>query len=315
MEIGGYIEFEHFKGLMLHENSIKLNCGRNALAYLIEIKQIKKIAMPMFMCDSCDEILEKYNLRVKYYSIESDFKPREIHLEEDEWIYVVNFYGQLSNEYLACLKEKYDRLIVDNSQAYFQMPLKEVDTFYSCRKFFGVSDGAILYTNKFLERELPIDESYNRMVFLFGRFERSASEFYNEYVKNNQMFCGEPIKKMSKITENILHGIDYDEVRKKRFNNFMYLHSKLHTINKLDLICPDGAFMYPLYVDNGSEIRKIMQDNKIYIPILWPSVLKRCNDNDLEYDMAKNILPLPVDQRYDEIVLSKIIKLLNKIKM
>lgn len=27
-EIGGYIEFEHFHGLMLHEDGIKLDCGR-----------------------------------------------------------------------------------------------------------------------------------------------------------------------------------------------------------------------------------------------------------------------------------------------
>ena len=35
-EIGGYIEFEYFHGKEYHENAIKLNCGRNCLAYLIE---------------------------------------------------------------------------------------------------------------------------------------------------------------------------------------------------------------------------------------------------------------------------------------
>lgn len=38
MEIGGYIEFERYKRKMLHEGAIKLNCGRNALSYLIEAK-------------------------------------------------------------------------------------------------------------------------------------------------------------------------------------------------------------------------------------------------------------------------------------
>lgn len=58
--------------------------------------------------------------------------------------------------------------------------------------------------------------------------------------------------------------------------------------------------MYPLYIPNGLQIRKKLQKEKIYIPILWPNVLKDCNRYDLEYKMACNILPLPIDQRYTE---------------
>lgn len=299
MEIGGYIEFEHYNRSMLHESAIKLNCGRNALAYLIEVKRIKKLLVPYFMCDSIDAVLNKYNVQVRFYSIGLDFKPKEnIVLQADEWLYVVNFYGQLTNEYLASLKEKYCRLIADNAQAYFQVPVDRVDTLYTCRKFFGVADGAILYTDKLLERELPIDESFDRMRFLLGRFERAASEFYSEYVSNNHLFNEEPIKRMSKLTENLLRGIDYEEVKQKRTENFTYLHSRLKEVNKLQLVCPDGAFMYPLYTENGAEIRKKLQDKKIYIPTLWPAVFNRCKETGLEYDMAKNILPLPIDQRY-----------------
>ena len=56
--------------------------------------------------------------------------------------------------------------------------------------------------------------------------------------------------------------------------------------------------MYPLHVENGAELRKELQKEKIYIPTLWPAVLDICREGELEYDMAKNILPLPVDQRY-----------------
>ena len=42
-EIGGYIELETFRGRMLHEEATKLNCGRNALAYLCEAKKIEKL--------------------------------------------------------------------------------------------------------------------------------------------------------------------------------------------------------------------------------------------------------------------------------
>lgn len=293
-EIGGYIELDTYTGFMLHDDGIKLNCGRKALEYLIKTNEIKNILMPKFMCDSCEKVLRENSVTVRYYSIGLDFKPIEIIQSEEEWLYIVNYYGQLSNNYIKTFGEK---IILDNTQAYFQSPIAGVKTIYSCRKYFGVPDGAILYTKE-VPKDLPRDESFERMRFLLGRFERSAEEFYAEYVENNALFDYEPIKRMSKLTENLLHGIDYEKVRNARTENFKYLNDNLSSVNRLKLNVPDGAFMYPLYLENGTEVRKRLQMQKVYIPTLWPSVFEVCKESDLEYDMAKNILPLPVDQRY-----------------
>lgn len=298
-EIGGYIGFEEYAGEMLHENAIKLNCGRNALAYLVEAKHIKKIAIPKLMCISCQEILNHYNVKISYYSIGFDFKPENIEFEEDEWIYIVNYYGQISNEDILYLKEKYKNIIVDNVQAYFQMPLEGIDTIYSCRKFFGVADGAILYTDVKLERVLLQDESFERMHFLLGRFERTASEFHLEYVANDELFTKESIKLMSKLTENLLRSINYEEIKKRRTENFTYLHEHLKQKNKLHIVIPEGAFMYPLHMDNGIFIKKQLHQNNIYVPTLWPNILESYEEDSIEYNMAANIVPLPIDQRYD----------------
>lgn len=311
MDIGGYIEFEKYNGPMLHDNGIKLNCGRNAFAYLIEAKNITKITMPKFMCNSCESVLQEYNVSIRYYSINTDFKPIKLDLEEDEWLYLVNFYGQLSEEYIKNIAAKYRRVIVDNAQGYFQKPIEGIDTLYTCRKFFGVADGAILYTDKLLDRELLQDESFERMHFLMGRYERTASEFYSEYVDNNSFFATQTIKTMSKLTENLLHSIDYNEVKYKRKENFIFLHEQLESMNKLNLLIPEGPFMYPLHVENGAEYRTELQKQKIYIPMLWPAVLTRSTESDVEYDMAKNILPLPIDQRYG---IEEMKYIINKIK-
>lgn len=293
-EIGGYIELDRFTGNMLYDDGIKLNCGRNALEYLIITKDIRKMFVPKFMCNSNDEVLKKHDIEVKYFSIGLDFKPVLENRNDDEWLYLVNYYGQLSNEYIQTLGKN---VIVDNAQAYFQEPIEGYDTAYACRKFFGVSDGSILFTDRIIDN-LPQDESHSRMGFLLGRFERPANEFYQEYVNNNERFFDEPLKRMSKLTENLLHAIDYKFVKNRRTENFEYLHRKLKTVNKLDLTIPEGAFMYPLYIDNGDAVRRKLQSIKIYIPTLWPDVFNLCETGELEYDMAKNILPLPVDQRY-----------------
>lgn len=298
MEIGGYIELDKYTLPMLHDGAVALNCARNALWYLCKAKNIKKIVGSKFLCSSVSDVCRRAGVELRYYSINADFMPEAVVPAPGEWIYLVNYYGQLDNEVIARLKDKYERIIVDNAQSYFQPPVLKTDTIYTCRKFFGVSDGAFLYTDKLLEGDIPQDESFERMRFLLGRFERTASEFYGEYVRNNESFSDEPIKKMSSLTENLLHGIDYEKVKQRRTENFRQLHNAFKDINRLELTVPEGAFMYPLYLDNGAIIRKKLQKEKIYIPILWTDVFNICGEGELEYDMAENILPLPVDQRY-----------------
>lgn len=298
-EIGGYIELDTYSQPMLHDGAIALNCGRNALAYLIEAKNIKKIYIPRFLCDSVRNVCKKKGVVVEYYSVGVDLLPSNLPGEIDGWLYLVNYYGQLQNGTIKEFAEKYKDIIVDNVQAYFQMPVEGVATIYTCRKFFGVADGAFLYTDTILKENLPQDESYNRMGFLLGRFERGASEFYQEYVKNNDLFDDESIKMMSKLTYNLLHAIDYEKVKKQRTDNFAVLHNAFKNINKLTLDIPEGAFMYPLYVENGAEVRKRLHQLKIYIPTLWADTFDVCDKDDVECRMAQNILPLPCDQRYN----------------
>lgn len=298
-EIGGYIELETFRGRMLHEEATKLNCGRNALAYLCEAKKIEKLYLPYFLCSSVLDVCEKLGVPFEFYHVDETFMPQfPQKLGENEWLYIVNYYGQLSNETLKRWKDQYGRIIVDNAQSYFQLPVEGVDTLYTCRKFFGVADGAFLYTDVRLERELQQDESFERMHFLLGRYERSANEFYAEYAANNKLFAGEPVKMMSKLTQNLLHGVDYDFVCARRTQNFVFLHKQLGGINKLSLNVPQGSFMYPLWIENGAAVRKKLQAEKIYIPTLWPNVLQQLQETAVEYQLAADILPLPVDQRY-----------------
>lgn len=307
-EIGGYIELDAYSGKEYHSKAVALNCGRNALIYLIQIKQIQTIYMPYFICSSVTDACKKYGVQLKYYHIDLDFRPilKEM-LESNAWLYLVNYYGQINDSEILDYKQQYDRIIIDNAQAFFRTPVHNVDTLYTCRKFFGVPDGAYLYTDT-IGDELEQDYSYERMHFLLGRFEKDANEFYAEYAENNQSFRNEPVKSMSKLTHNLLRAVDYKHIADARTQNFTTLHRILGDKNKLNLNTPYGAFMYPLYLENGTEIRKQLQNKKIYIPTLWPDVFDICTESEVEYRMAENILPLPIDQRYNEAEMSCIVE-------
>lgn len=297
-EIGGYLELEVNRGYMLHEEGILLNCGRNALAYLLRFRKIKRIWLPYFLCDSVFNVCKQHKVEVRYYHIDERWIPQIDHVDGSDWLYIVNYYGQIYKNQLMDLVKLYNRVIIDNAQAYFEEPLPDVDTLYTCRKFFGVSDGAILFTSIRIEEDIPIDESYNRMHFVLGRFERCASDFYQEASNNNEIFDNEPIKRMSKLTRNILHGVDYQLVRTRRTENFRFLNERLKSINNLKVKNVEGAFMYPLMIEDAQKVKKMLLEHKIYIPTLWPNVVNDLPHDWWEWKLANNVLPLPCDQRY-----------------
>ena len=304
-EIGGYFELETFHGTQYHKNAIALNCGRGCIRYLAELRRIKKIWIPDYICDSVPNTFRKSGAEVKTYEINKSFLPvYNFEVKDDEWMLLNDYYGQLKENDIAYAKDfSKSRLICDENQGFFRRPHEGVDTFYSCRKWFGVADGGFLITGDGarLDRELPKDKSHNRMSFVLGRYEASAQEFYREATKNNAFFDEEPSKQMSMITENLLRAIDYDAVMKRRKEHWDYLDNEFCSINQLKLHKPYVSFMYPLLLKSGydaCDIRKKLAEKGIYIPLLWPCVSDKTDEKSFANKYAKNILPLPVDQRY-----------------
>ena len=297
-EIGGYFELEQFTNREYYPDLIAVNNARNALLFLIRARKIKKIHLPFFLCDSVSSLCKREGVCFEYYHIERNFLPCfEKELQDGEWLYVVNYYGQIAESAIVELKKRYDRVIFDNVQAFFARPIRGIDTLYSCRKFFGVPDGGYLSTTAEIDEEVPTDTSGDRMKHLLGRFEGSASDYYADFKANDHSFVELPLRYMSKLTHNILGAIDYDQTIQKRNQNWAYLHSALGARNPLSLRYTDGPYAYPFYCENGSSIKKKLAEKKIFVATLWPNVFD-VDGCDLEKDYAANILPLPCDQRY-----------------
>ncbi len=308
-EYGGYIELDEYSGEEYYPEAWALNSGRAALRLFIRLKKIRKIYLPAFCCDTVREACAAEGILWEYYSVDKDFRP--CLSEEDagnDWVCLVNFYGVFDDGDMQALMQQYPRLIVDYTHAFFQQPLKGMNVLYSCRKFFGVPDGAYLILGEGegekIYETLPQDLSFERMHFLLGRFEAGASPFYQEYAQNNDFFANEPIKRMSKLTHNLLRAIDYPRVCGQRTENFAFLHRQLKEKNVLNLPpAIEGAYAYPFWFNgdkiSGKEIRRRLIAQQIYIPMLWPEVCSLEEASPLERQMTENILPLPVDQRYN----------------
>ena len=298
-EIGGYFGLEQLKSNEYYKDLIPLNNGRNALLYLLKARGINKIYIPYYLVNAVRDICFINGYKFELYKIDEEFMPIfNKSLADEEYLFVVNYFGQLINEKVPELKHRFGQIILDNVQAFFQKPLDGIDTIYSAYKYFGVPDGAYLSTDVTLSEDLEVDISKDRMIHILGRYEGTASDYYHRFQEHEVSFYYEPLKFMSKLTHNILGAIDYNRVCRIRNENYAYLESKLGRLNKLSLIAPKGAFVYPFYMNNGIEIKKLLVQKKIYIPTLWPNVLDDTPKDSVEYDYAANILPLPCDQRY-----------------
>lgn len=314
-EIGGYFGLDDFDGKEYHQGLIAVNNARNALVYLLRARRIKKLFIPYFLCDSVSSVCDREGCVYEYYHIDNELKPIfKRKLEKSEYLYVVNYYGQLTDEYVISLKEKHERIILDNVQAFFDHPIVGIDTVYSCRKFFGVPDGGYVATDEALNENLKQDVSMERMRHVLGRYEgECANEYYADFKENDRSFIKLELRSMSKLTHNILRAIDYETVKKNREDNFIFLHEYLKDTNGISVRCPQGPYAYPFYCKDGMKVKKSLAENKIFVATLWPNVLHM--DGSLEKDFAENILPLPCDQRYDrkdmEIIIAEVLKCIN----
>lgn len=313
-EIGGYFQLDELIKRPYHRNMIELNTGRNALIYLVKAKKITKVYLPFYLCESVYKILNKNFISYDFYNIDRNFHPIfENKLKKNEYLYIANYFGQLTNKKIISLNNKYRKqIIVDNTQAFFQLPAPGVDTIYSSRKYFGVPDGAYLSTDSKIDEVLEIDYSSSRMSHILGRYEGKASDYYDKFRENDKSFIDLPLKKMSNLTHNLLGAIDYEFVIKSRTKNYEFLHENMALKNKLGLIVPYGPYSYPYHIENGIFIRKKLAEKKIYVPTLWPNVLRIKDEKSIEYDYAANILPLPCDQRYTIEDMKEIVKELRK---
>lgn len=315
-EIGGYFELGPLRQTgEYYPNAVALNTARNALVYLVRAKDIKKLYLPRFLCDSVSNVCIREGIPYEEYAIGVDWLPKELPAMEDgNWLYLVNYYDQLSDEQILSVKKQYSNLILDHVQAFFHRPPEGIDTIYSCRKYFGVPDGAYLVTDAVLNEPLEPDVSMDRVRHLLGRLEgQSASDYYSDFKHNDASFKELELRAMSNLTHTLLGAIDYETAKHKREVNFTLLSERLGTKNMLKLTAPLGPYAYPFYYEHGTEIKKQLAQKKIFVPTFWPNVLSL--NSTLEQNYAANILPLPCDQRYSaqdmERVVEEVLKCIN----
>lgn len=307
--IGGYFELELPNLQEFHSNAIALNSGRTCLEYVLKCRKYSKIYVPYFTCDSALEPIIKLNIPYEFYHIDKKYHIIDsITLLDSEALMYTNYWG-MQSEYCWELSHKYgQQLILDYTQAFYAKPIPGVDTFYSCRKFFGVPDGGYLYTDKKADFPIEQDVSYTRISSLVKRIDLTPEDGYEDFRSCSLTFHNMPIRYMSKFTKRLMQGINYTQAAEKRRVNYEYLQSAIGGIPIANDTIP---MIFPYTIEEGQTLRKHLIQNKVFVAKYWPNVEAWVGENTTETWMANNTLPLPIDQRYGTEDMERIIRLIK----
>lgn len=307
-EIGGYFGLEERKenNILSNNNIIALNIARNSLRYIIKAFGIKEIWLPFYTCPVVWQSVQKENCKINFYHVDKNFMPQK-DFPDDSYILYTNYFGICAKN-VKTLAKKYKNLIVDNAQAFY-MPKYGIASFNSIRKFFGVPDGSILECDKKLDENFDIDKSYMRCAHLLKRIDAGANYGYEDFCNNDELFNNEPVKYMSNLTRFLVSGLNIDNAKRKRLENFQILHDALGESNelKIELDIDDVPMVYP-YLAKVEGLKQHLIKNKIYVATYWNSLPAEYSEGYFQ----KYLAPLPIDQRYSKEDMKIIVETINK---
>ena len=311
-EYGGFLQMEFGRGRMYHANGIYLNSARHALKYIIRAYDIKRIAVSYFTCPVIWRAIEEESCEIVFYDINKNMQPELEHIGEKDFIICNNYFG-INSKKIQQLAMSYPNMILDNAQAFFS-PAYGMAAFYSPRKFFGIPDGGIAISDRRCDEEFDVDVSFDRCTHLLKRHDLGANAAYSDFCDADDCLNTPEIKYMSSLTTNMLAGVDNQYIKKRRRDNFDVLHDNLAGINSLriEITKEDIPMAYPLLIENAN-IKQQLIAKKIYIPTYWPQLEERCPVDSHALYMKKNLIPLPLDQRYEKADIIDMLKIIKPV--
>lgn len=281
---------------------VALNSGRSAIAYAALSGGFKKVYIPYYTCKTVEAGLMEAGVEVLYYNIDEQFMPIEPKDGFDDTALFVytNYFGIMTHVQQTDIISEHSHVLFDNTQGFFTAPVRGTYSAYSCRKFFGVPDGAFLVGDKLATLDIPKGASADTAGFLLKALESGPDSSYELSKENEEHINGEGLRRMSPLTKALMESIDLQSVNERRMANFKAIHEKLAQYNELTPVLENGAPMvYPLLVEKEG-VREYLVENKIFVPRWWRWIAESDKTNSFEKHLSKYLVPVPITQNYNQ---------------
>lgn len=300
----------------------------------------KRILIPAFTCQTVITPFVETGWEPIFYPIRRDLRIDILALRSiaefhnPSLIVVHPYFGMDLNEdeenVLRILKSTGIEIVIDLTQCLFSSQEYSYCDFKvgSIRKWMSIPDGGFLESNSI---NIPQPKSENdafvgktadamflrHQYFVTGevRLKEISIKFNKE--ANHTVANDIHPHKMSALSHNLLKDEDYANNQAVRLANFVFLHRNIIEGKNLTKMCQNIASVtsaplyFTIYVHDRSKLQRILAENAIYAPVIWPvenpDVLI---NNDIKY-IYDHLLAIPCDQRYTSEDMAKITLILN----
>lgn len=304
-----------------------LSSCRKAISLAIDnieesvLNRRKTAILPSYTCESVIEPFVEHNYEVVFFpvndNLEIDGEKLFLLCEKlpDAIMLIHRYFGFESlfncNGLFSKIKALGLTIIEDRTQClYSDLAPIEADYFVgSIRKWCGVPDGGFLASKTQAIQQKP-SRNDAKLEKLKLKAELNKYEYIMKGIGEKQTFLTQ-FEEAEEILDNeneyfaistsskyIQGNLDINMLKEKRRENFLYLKRKINKETPLidfkDFVTP---LYFPIYVNNRTELQKKLRNNNIYAPIIWPKA-KLIKTFSCE-KMYKNMLCLPIDQRYE----------------
>lgn len=305
--------------------------------------------LPAYMCDSVFFPFERDGWEIHFYHIKENLEAeeeklcRQIEEVRPDLLFIHPYYGvdtwKPMRSFLLEWRRQGICIMEDVTQSYYlETAGKEADYVVgSLRKWYAVPDGGFVVSDHPLpEEELPVKEAFTarRLEALTekwrylhgGGTEQEKQQLKADYLKKNReleelLDHDDGIGAISPETASLLCGIEERECKRRRNDNYRYLFKNIkeNTEFRPALSAEETAgtapLYFPIYVREREKLQKFLAAQDIFAPVLWP-VGKENEDclTETEQEIYRHLLALPVDQRYGEEEMQRIVEALETYK-
>ncbi len=325
--------FEYLK----EYNTIYMNSGRSATRLLGSMLHGKKILLPSYICDSVIDVF-KNKFEICFYDVDKNLNIdvsdliKKLSCDVDI-VYLMHYFGKVQeSRALSVIKENKEKwhytIIEDTTHSIFSNAITIGDyCICSLRKWFPISDGAVLYSKKGLDAlkidDLPRKVAYPKidaMMMKYNQIHRNvfSNSTYREIFVTEEERINQEVDnyRMSEISELLLRCRSIKALKQKRKSNYNYLRNNLpdNLEPVLDLASDEIPLTLPIYLRDRNCLRKYLIENNIYCAVHWPVNEAELLKKKRIVEMSESMLSLPIDQRYDKEHMDYLISILGNNK-
>lgn len=301
-----------------------------------------KVLIPAYTCQTVITPFEEAGWNCIFYPILKNLRIDTQSLEtltsrhHPSIIIVHPFYGMELNsqevETLQHIKGKDNYVVLDLTQCLFSTkhyPFADF-TVASYRKWFPIPDGGFLECGinratilQPQEENKEFTERESGAMYLRGQYFANGDQRTKSISIQLSKFADHIAEhditphKISNVAYNLLQKENLQVNQEKRFKNYTFLFHNIRENNKVKRVCTNlddvttAPLYFTIYVKNRIELQRLLAQDAIYAPVIWPLEDERVLINDDIRYIYDHVLSIPCDQRYSTEDLLRVVTIIN----